>query len=218
MINIIKVIIIDDHQIVRDGIKAILSSAENIFIVGEGGSADDCFEILNNEKVDVALVDISLPQKSGIELTKELSARYPDIKVLVLSMYTSEDFIISAINAGAKGYLPKNTTKKELVNAIVKINKGEEFFSPNISDILLKSYINKAKVNCNEKKKISLSEREMEILQLYAEGLTNQQISERLFISVHTVATHKSHIMQKLNIKTTLQLLKYAIEMRNKKL
>jgi two-component system response regulator NreC len=129
-------------------------------------------------------------------------------------MHMSEDFIIGAINAGAKGYLPKNTTKKELVNAIIKINKGEEFFSPNISEILLKSYINKAKNSDREKKKVALSEREIEILQLYAEGLTNQQIAERLFISVHTVAAHKTHIMQKLNIKKQLQLLKYAVKMK----
>jgi two-component system response regulator NreC len=127
-------------------------------------------------------------------------------------MYTNEDFVFNAIKAGAKGYLPKNTTRKELFEAVNTIYNGEEYFSESISNIILKSYIKKAKTDENNEKKEALSIREIEILRLFAQGTTNQEIADKLFISIRTVESHKNHIMQKLALKTTVDLIKFAIK------
>jgi two-component system response regulator NreC len=129
-------------------------------------------------------------------------------------MFTQEEFIFNAIQAGAKGYLPKNTSKKELLEAIEAVHKGEEYFSQQISGIILKSYIKKAQNQEDESKKKEdlLSKREIEILKLFAEGVSNQEIADKLFISVRTVESHKNHIMQKLELKNTVDLVKFAIK------
>ena len=170
--------------------------------------------ILKSKIPDVAIVDISLPEMSGIELTTYLSEHYPVIRVLILSMYTSEDFIFNAIKAGAAGYLPKNTTKKELNTAIEAIIKGEEYFSDSISSVILKSYIKKAKTDDmpEEKGLDLLSSREQEVLKLFSDGHSNKEIADKLFISTRTVESHKNHIMQKLELKTTVDLVKFAIK------
>lgn len=210
----IKIILADDHQLVRDGIRSLLTDAKNIEIVDE---ASDGFELLEKLKIisaDIIVLDVSMPRLSGIEATKKISEEYPEVKVLVLSMFTGEEFVFNAIKAGAKGYLPKNTSKKELLEAIYSINAGNEYFSESISNIILKSYIKKAKTNddYSGKKQNVLSSRELEILTLFAEGNSNQVIAEKLFISNRTVESHKNHIMQKLELKTTVDLVKFAIK------
>ena len=157
-------------------------------------------------------MDISLPGKSGIELTKELSKSHPDIFILILSMYTHEDFVLNALKAGARGYLPKNTTRKELLNAIHTIISGEEYFNEQISKLIMKSVVKSAKAEQNrEVGKDDLTKREIEIIKLFAEGLSNQDIADKLFISVRTVESHKNHIMQKLGLKNNIDLIKYCI-------
>jgi DNA-binding NarL/FixJ family response regulator len=128
-------------------------------------------------------------------------------------MHTSEEFIFNAINSGARGYLPKNTSREELVNAIHTIRKGEEYFAESISNVILKSYIKKAKSDNPEtaNRENLLSKRELEVLRLFAEGLTNQEIADKLFISIRTVESHKNHIMARLELKTTVDLVKFAI-------
>ncbi|MEI6766701.1 MAG: response regulator transcription factor [Bacteroidota bacterium] len=212
----IKIILVEDHQIVRDGIKALLTDIPNIEIVGEVADHIELYEKLTHELPDVIIMDISLPGMSGIELTRQLGETHPSIKVLMLSMYTSEDFIFNSLKSGARGYLPKNTTRRELVEAIETISRGEEFFSDSISSIILKSYITKAKSTDQqaEKTEEKLTNREIEILKLFASSLSNQEIADKLFISVRTVESHKNHIMQKLELKSTVDLIKFAI--RNK--
>jgi two-component system response regulator NreC len=158
-------------------------------------------------------MDISLPDTSGIELTRLISERFPEIKVLILSMYTDESFINQAIKSGAKGYLHKNTTREEMLIAIDTVYSGNDFYSDNISKIILKSYIEKAKLNAEEllNPHEILSKREIEILTMFAEGFINKEIADKLFISIRTVESHKNHIMQKLNLKTQVELVKYAI-------
>lgn len=210
----IKIILVDDHQIVRDGIKALLSGGANIEVIGEAKDAYELYALLKELTPDIVLLDISLPKISGIDITKTLTHDYENIKVLVLSMYTSEDFIFNAIKAGAKGYLPKNTTKKELLEAIYKLNQNEEYFSEPISNIILKSYIKKAKTGdkYTGKQEEKLSSREMEILKMFAEGSSNKEIADQLAISIRTVESHKNHIMQKLELKSTVDLVKFAIK------
>jgi DNA-binding NarL/FixJ family response regulator len=212
----IRIFLVDDHQLVRDGIKALLISAEDLTILGEASSGRECFEKIAKEPPDILILDISLPDTNGIEITKRISAEYPDTRVLILSMYTNEDFIFNSVKAGARGYLPKNTSREELLNAIHAIYEGEEFFSDSISRIMLKSYVRKAKEDdlVSQGGPIPLTTREIEILKLFAEGFINKEISDQLDISIRTVETHKNHIMKKLELKSTVELIKYAI--RNK--
>lgn len=212
----IKIILVDDHQLVRDGIKALLTGIPDISIIGEAPGANELLRELENLKPDLLIMDISLPEISGIELTKKITSDYPGIKVLILSMYNSEEFIFNSLKAGAKGYLPKNTSREELLEAIYTVNRGEEFFSDSVSKIMLKSYIKRVVDESQPESKSNalLTSREIEILKLYVEGLINKEISDKLDISIRTVETHKNHIMRKLGLKSTVELVKFAI--RNK--
>ncbi|HOY30297.1 MAG TPA: response regulator transcription factor [Bacteroidales bacterium] len=210
----IKIILVDDHQIVRDGIKSLLTDVEDIDVISEASDFHVLREKLKLQDPDIIIMDISLPEISGLEITKRLSETHPKIKVLILSMYTGEDFIFNAIKSGAKGYLPKNTTRKELIDAIRAIYTGEEYFSESVSNVILKSYIQKAKTGdvVSERSEDKLTSREIEILKHFAEGSSNQEIADRLFISIRTVESHKNHIMQKLKLKSTVDLIKFAIK------
>ena len=212
----IRIFLVDDHQLVRDGLKALLVSDGDLTILGEAASGQECFEKIAADPPDILILDISLPDTNGIEITRRVTAEFPATRVLILSMYTSEDFIFNALKAGARGYLPKNTSREELLDAIRAIHEGEEYFSDSISRIILKSYVRKAKEDdaSDRDAPVPLTTREIEILKLFAEGFINKEISDRLDISIRTVETHKNHIMKKLELKSTVELIKYAI--RNK--
>lgn len=212
--NKIKIILVDDHQIVRDGIKSLLSDNSNIEIIGEAQSAYELFNLLKIQLPDIVLLDISLPTMSGIEVSKILSTEFPQIKKLMLSMYTSEDFIFNSLKAGINGYLPKNTTRDELLRAIDEIYNGNEYFSKSISDTILKSYVKSAKNgnNVSDNKLKNLTKREQEILLYVVEGMNNPSIAKKLNISIRTVETHKTSIMRKLNLNSTVDLVKFAIK------
>ncbi len=209
----IKIILVDDHRIVRDGLKSLLADCNSVEIAGEAENAYDFLKILNHTIPDVVLLDIALPKMSGIELAKIIKTDFPGIKILMLSMYTSEDFIFNSLKAGVLGYLPKNTTKKELTEAIKTVFSGKEYFSKSISDTILKSYMNSAKFGKEIKsdKIKTLTKRENELLFYVVEGLSNSQISEKLSISVRTVETHKTNILKKLGLNNVVDLVKYAI-------
>ena len=213
----INIFLVDDHQIVRDGIKSLLMDSSEIHIAGEAMNGLELMGKLEQVKPDVILMDISLPDVSGIELTKQVTEQFPEIKVLILSMYTQEDFITNAIAAGAKGYLPKNTTQQELLNAIIAVYNDKEYYNDAVSEIILGNYISsvrKSKEIISENDEEILSVREKQILKLFVEGMSNPEIADKLFISIRTVESHKNHIMQKLEAKSTVELVKYAI--RNK--
>jgi len=209
----IKLILVDDHQLVRTGIANLLAGELGFEIIGEAAEAKDFFDLLKHKHPDIAILDIALPGMSGIDITKRLHNDYPGIRILILSMHTSEEFIFNAINSGARGYLPKNTSRKELVEAVYAIHRGEEYFAESISNVILKSYIKKAKsdVQDEDNSENLLSKREIEVLKLFAEGKTNQEIADKLFISIRTVESHKNHIMARLELKTTVDLVKFAI-------
>lgn len=209
--NTIKLILVEDHLIVRDGIKALLSGNEKFEIIGEADSGSHFFALLKSQVPDVVLLDINLPDMSGIEITKKLAAGYPNIKVVVLSMYNTEDYIFNAVKAGAKAYLPKTTNRAELQEAVISVYRGEEYFSQSISNVILRSFIQQAKSEVNGRGN-QLSVRETEILKLFAEGSSNTEIADQLFISVRTVESHKNHIMHKLELKSTVDLIKFAIK------
>lgn len=210
----IKIVLVDDHRIVRDGIKSLLVNSGKIDVIGEAESYDSLTAILAGKTPDIIMLDVSLPGKSGIEITKILQKDYPEIKIIILSMFTDDDFIYNALKAGAKSYLPKNTNRKELLEAVDTVHAGGEYFNEMISNIILRSYIKKAKNDRKEdkEKQTLLTKREKEVLTLFADGDSNIQIAEKLFISVRTVESHKNHIMQKFELKSVVDLVKFAIK------
>jgi DNA-binding NarL/FixJ family response regulator len=210
----IRIFLVDDHQLVRDGIQALLAGIPDIQITGEANTGEELMKKLRDSHPDVILMDISLPDISGIELTRILAKERPEIRVLILSMYTSEDFVFNAMKAGARGYLPKNTSRQEILDAIHAVHRGYEFFSDTISKVILKSFVRQATRPESASGNIvnALTPREREILKLFAEGFNNLEISERLHISIRTVESHKNHIVKKLGLKSTVEMVKFAIK------
>lgn len=206
----IRIVLVDDHQMFRDGVKAVLTDEEQIEIVGEVGNGNDLYALLKETDVDLIITDISMPEISGIEIVNYVSEAYPNIKMLILSMHSNEEFITKALKSGANGYLPKDTSMNELLDAIYTIHTGENYFNKNISDTILKSVINKSKNTLGEGKE--LTKREKEIITLVVDGLTNKEIADKLNISIRTVDSHKNNIMQKLQLKSSVELVKYAIK------
>lgn len=212
--NKIKVILVDDHELVRDGIKSLLGKSPEIEVCGEAGSFHELKEILNTQIADVVLMDINLPGISGIEAVRILKPEFPNLRFLMLSMYTNEDFVINAVKAGASGYLPKNTTHKELSEAINSIFQGKDYFSKTISEKLFLEMMRRTKVGVNqiESEEEIITAREKEILIKVAEGLSNAEIADKFCISIRTVETHKTNIFKKLGFSSTVDLVKYAIK------
>ena len=210
----IKVLLVDDHQIVRDGITRILKDESDIELIGSLNNGKEVLDFIKINSPDILIADLSMPNMSGIELTERLSMTNPNIRVLILSMFNNEEYIVSAIQAGAKGYLPKqDSTTEILLEAIRTIASGEEFYSPSISKIVVKSYVKNIKSASvsDIAKKHQLTIREKEILKLYVEGYTNNEIAEKLNLSVFTIKTHKNNIMQKYNFKSTVEMIKFAL-------
>lgn len=209
-----KITLVDDHSIVRDGIKLILNQDSKYEIVGEAASYSELQNILKSIIPDLILLDISLPDKSGIEIADILTKKYPSIKILMLSMYNDDEFIFNSLKAGANGFLPKNTNKKELLTAINTIYEGNDYLSEKVSDVIINGYLKRAHKESPRKQKNTekLTKREEEVLKLFSQGNSNQEIADKLFISIRTVESHKNHIMQKLSLNSVVDLVKYAIK------
>ncbi len=210
----IKIILVDDHRIFRDGIKSLLSEYAAIEVIAEAASGVEALEKLLTLKPDVLILDISMQGMSGIELSAHVAERYPEMHMLVLSMHTDEEFVLNAVKAGVKGYLPKDTSKEELLEAIQTVSEGGEYYSKLVSEHFMKSYLKKMKADQAVIEKDDLTPRELEILKLCASGMTNKEIADKLCISGKTVDTHKNHIMQKLKLKNTAEMVLYAIKNR----
>jgi DNA-binding NarL/FixJ family response regulator len=207
----IKVIIVDDHQLIRDGLRALLSGINDIEIESEAGSAEELLQKIRSIHADIALIDISLPGISGIKLTEQLSVSNPGLKVLILSMHLNEEYISGALKAGASGYLAKNTTRDELIAAIHAVADGKKYLGREVSEVITSGYVRRIDADDASEMEL-LSKREVEILKLFAEGLGNKEISEKLFISIRTVESHKNHIMQKLGFRSVVEMVRYAIK------
>lgn len=203
----IKVLIADDHEILRFGISTFLNSAENINVVGEASSGDECIELFKEKKPDVCVLDISMPGKNGIETTKAIREIDPNVKVLILSMHIDKAILDQVLEAGINGYLLKDTEKTELLHGIESIAKGQQVFSDPIQKLITKSYLNGGRTPHD-----SITSRELEVLQLIVEGYSSKLIADKLNISPRTVDTHRGNIMQKLNIPNAAGLVRYAME------
>lgn len=206
----IKVILADDHQIVIDGLKILINQEKDIQIVGEALNGKDLLKQLSCKEVDVLVLDIEMPVMDGIEATSKVKKDYPNIKILILSMYDNEEFIKKLIQAGASGYILKNRGKEELINAIRRISEGKNYFGDAVINILLEE-LKRPATRSNEEK-IRLTKREGEVLKLIAEGLSTPQIALKLHIANSTVETHRRNLIEKLNVSNSKTLIRYAID------
>jgi len=209
----IQIIIVDDHKLFRDGLTSILNESESIQVVAEAGSSAELKTLLQFHKADIILLDISIQKDSGLDMICGIKAQYPATKIIMVSMFSSEDFIMTAIRNGADGYIPKDTPQSELVEAIRQVYNGQRYFPERIRNIILDDIINKSQSNgpLNKDPYECLTKREKEILRMVAEGWTNQDIAEHLNISIRTVETHKTNLMQKIGARTVVDVVKYAI-------
>ncbi len=202
----IKVVLVDDHQMLLDGIKALLIFEKEFDIVAELTNGEDVLEILRNNTIDIVITDINMPGMDGLTLTKKIKEEFPSIKILALSMFGEHHTITEMINAGVSGYILKNTGKQELIFALQRIAAGNLFFSDEITMKLQKGP-NKLPDSNNV-----LTSREKEILKLITKEFNNEKIAETLFISERTVETHRKNIFRKTNTKSIVGLIKYAFE------
>ncbi|MCG8386516.1 MAG: response regulator transcription factor [Cytophagales bacterium] len=205
----IKVVLADDHSVVRKGIKMLISGDESIEILGEAASGTEALQMVKSMGPNIIITDISMPGMSGIELAEKIKTEYPSTKVLVLSTHNDEEYILRSFEAGALGYLPKDTEEDEFLAAIKTVADGDVYYTNEVSNILTKSLI-KQKRSFDDTR--DLTEREKEILKLIVEGLSNKEIGDKLFISVRTVDTHRRNIMDKIEAKNTAELVRKAIE------
>jgi DNA-binding NarL/FixJ family response regulator len=203
--NPVKVFIVDDHYMVIEGIRALLQDQKDIVLMGHASNADSCLSFIQNAAPDVILMDISMPGKNGIDLCKEVRARYPSVFVIGLSTFNQFTYVDDMLRNGASGYLLKNATKQEITEAIHTVAKGKMYMSDEAANTLK---------NASPQESPVLTRRENEILRLIAEGLANPQIAEKLFLSISTVDTHRKSLMRKLNIKNTALLVRYAVDQK----
>jgi DNA-binding NarL/FixJ family response regulator len=209
-----KVLIVDDHKIVRDGIAALISSEQNISLVGQCTDGSEVVEFLKHHDTEVILMDIMMPNMNGIEATKLAMKEFPDLKILCLSMNNEYNYIQEMLNAGAAGYILKNTGADDLLTAIKTVAEGKHYFSPEVTDIVINKHIsgNKPDAKAEENAKLlqSLTNREIEVLKLIAQEMTNVEIADKLFISRRTVDTHRQNLLQKIGTKNSIGLVRFA--------
>jgi len=202
----IKVILVDDHQIIREGIKLILLLDDHFETIGEAESSDTLFQLLKEKTPDVLVLDISMPGLSGIEICKQIKLKTPEIKILMVTANVDVTHLKNAIKSGADGFLPKDTSSEEFTNAIKEVAKGNSYFSPKVSGLMVR-----VMSLSSDNKETELSLREIEIVKQLADGKMQKEIAASLFISPRTVETHKKNIQSKLGIQSTVDLVKYAI-------
>lgn len=206
----ITVLVADDHTIVRKGICSLIDGKADIQVIGEAEDGRDAIEKAEALSPDVILMDITMPHLNGLEATRQIKKMFPQIKILALTMYTNEEYILQILQAGASGYVVKQAAPAELLSAIQAVYRGDSFLSPSISKTLIDEYIkHTAPQNPIEQEK--LTDREREVLQLIAEGYSNREIADKLNLSVKTIGVHRTNIMEKLEVHNVTDLVKYAL-------
>jgi two-component system, NarL family, response regulator NreC len=207
----IKLIVADDHEIVRKGLRFVLERQEDMEILGEAADGRQAMEMAGEMKPDVAVLDITMPHLNGIDAAAQILRLNPDTRIIILSMHGDEEFLLRALDVGVKGYLLKDSVEADLVRAVRAVATGRSFFSPAIADTLAEDYVRQLQ---NRKMRDSyelLTEREREVLQLLAEGKSNKEAASVLGVSPYTVETHRMHLMQKLNLHNTAEIVLYAV-------
>ena len=207
----IRILLADDHRIVRQGLRRILEENSRMEVVGEANDGREAVQMALDKEPDVIIMDVAMPHLGGMEAIRQISRRLPAAKVLVLSMYSDESYVVQMLEAGAKGYLLKDSADTDLVEAVLAVSNGKSFFSPLISKILLDEYVRQLQEKGISDRYELLTEREREILQLIAEGKTSREIAELLNLSTSTVDTHRGHIMEKLDLHNPYEVVLYAV-------
>jgi DNA-binding NarL/FixJ family response regulator len=219
----ISIVLVDDHSIVRDGIKYLLEEEENLEVIGEGSNGLEAIELIEDLQPDLLIIDVRMPEMNGIDAVKIINKTATKTKSIILSMHDSEEYILESINANAMGYLLKDSSKAEILKAIYTVNNGEKYFSGDISNIIVNNLLKKStntaaalqteKESKNTANEHHLTKREIEILQLVLLGKTNKEISEELHKSKRTIETHRFNLMKKMNVKNLIELSSKAKEL-----
>jgi DNA-binding NarL/FixJ family response regulator len=207
----LRILLADDHIVMRSGLRALLDRQPNLEVVGESENGRETVALAASLKPDVVVMDVGMPILNGIEATQTIVTQCPTIAVVILSMHADESYVMRALKAGARGYLLKDSAAADLIGAIQAISQGKSFFSPKVSRILAEDYVRVLKQKGAVDTYDLLTSREREILQLLAEGKSNKEVATALNISPYTVETHRSHILQKLNLHNSAELVLYAV-------
>jgi two-component system, NarL family, response regulator NreC len=203
----IKILLADDHTILRQGLKLILSSQPDLEVIGEASNGNEAVELANKLRPDIVLLDVAMPELNGIEATRRMMEANSRLRILVLSMHKEAVYVREILKAGARGYILKDVIDTELLNAVRSVARGDGYISPAVSGALLNDY----RQNINDPVDL-LTKREREVLQLIAEGKTNKEVATKLNLSVYTVDSHRGKIMEKLNLHSTGELVRFAIK------
>jgi two-component system, NarL family, response regulator NreC len=207
----LRILIADDHTIVRQGIRKILEDQPDWEVVAEAGNGREAVKQALALRPDIALLDIGMPLMNGIEATSQITSAAPEVKVVILSMHPNEAYITRVLQAGAKGYLLKDSADDDLIRALTAVSEGKSFFSPAVASIMLNDYLRRLAEKGIVDRYDALSKREREIFQLIAEGRTNKEIADLLCVSANTIETHRSHIMEKLDVHSAVEVVLYAV-------
>ena len=206
-----RLLLVDDHAVVRSGLKMLLSAEPDVQIVGEAGTAAEAIELAGRTSPDVVLMDIGLPDMSGIEATREIKARFPNLAVVALTIHEDQEYFFKMLDAGALGYVPKRAAPEELLRAIRAAAAGEVYLYPSLAKLLVTDYLSQDHPAAQKAHLDGLTQREREVLAYLAEGTSNEEIAVSLVISPKTVERHRENIMRKLNLHSRAELVRYAI-------
>jgi len=207
----IRVLLADDHGVVRKGLRFVLEREPEMEVAGEAADGREAVRLAEETRPDVVVIDVAMPQLNGIEATAQILKRSPRIGVIILSMHSDETYVVRALAAGARGYLLKDAAEADLVRAVQAVAQGKPFFSPTITKTLLEDYMRYLQQRGLEDSYNLLTEREREVLQLLAEGKSNKEVATLLNLSPYTVETHRTNLMQKLNLHNTAEIVLYAV-------
>lgn len=215
----IRVLLVDDHAILREGIRFLLTGSGEVDVVGEAGDGIEAIEMVAKLQPDAVLMDISMPRMNGIEATKELKKRQPNLPVLILSMYDSDEYVVPILKAGAAGYVLKRAAAQDLVSALKAVVSGQVILDPTVAQTVMANLAGAGAAVAPQRERDEaavqaleqLTEREREVLTLIAQGLTNQEIADKLYISIKTVQAHRANLMEKLDLHAAVDLTKFAI-------
>lgn len=209
----IKILLVDDHAVVRSGLRMLLEAQTDLLIVGEAETGLEALEQVKKTQPHVVLMDVQMPDMNGIEATRRIKTSHPHIAVLALTMYEDDQYFFEMLKSGASGYVPKRAAPDELITAVRTVSRGEVFLYPSLATRLVQNYLGEMQAGNQPEISAALTSREQEVLVLIAEGLSNSEIAERLVISAKTVDRHRENIMSKLNLHSRVDLVKYALRM-----
>ena len=208
----IRILLAEDHRIVRDGLRMLLQSEPDLVVVAEAENGREAVARAKETHPDVAVLDISMPEMSGLEATRLIKAESPQTQILILTMHESDEYFFRALEAGASGYVLKKAATQDLIDAARAVARGEAFLYPSVAKKLIGDYVRRAESGTEQSGYATLSEREREVLLLLAQGVSNQEIADRLAITSSTLQTHRAHVLEKLGLRTTADLIKYAVQ------